>query len=136
MLKEFFLFSLGLILYVGGIYFFWITLKRMFRNYKLKDFNKPVNYELRFPLKSLLIVMICLIIPFLNLGEKWYELIIKIIACFCLFNFIVPIHHFFTESVACSSFKFKRYLYFILYFILPVIVYLGLIIYFPFFSLW
>ena len=130
MLKEFFLFSLGLILIIGGIYCFFKSLKMGFRYYKLRDFNKTKDYNLRFPLKDLFNVITCLAISLLDLGDTWPELIIRIISCFCLFNFTFPLWYFFSESVVHSNLRFKRYLYISLLLIWPLIIYLGGKIYF------
>jgi len=126
----------GLILILGGVLYFIGTLKMMFRYFKSTNFTTNHDIKLRFPKKQLLFMILSLSISFLNMGVKWYELIINAFACFCMFYYGVSVYTYFMVTLPSSALKLKRPLYFLLIFSVPILSYFGIRLYFPFISLW
>ena len=88
------------------------------------------NPNLPGPIMTLFLIIFCIVIAFLDLGSKWYEIILKIIAFIFALSFGGIIYSLITNFVIRSDFYFKRLIHFILYLIFPLIIYLCIKVYF------
>jgi len=81
------------------------------------------------PLAILFLIAMCIVVAFLDLGNRWYELIIRIVAFLFALSFSFILYSFVTNIVAKSRSRFKRFFHIVLLLIFPVIIYLALKIY-------
>ncbi|OQA67154.1 MAG: hypothetical protein B6D44_14470 [Ignavibacteriales bacterium UTCHB2] len=81
------------------------------------------------PFAILFLIVMCVVVAFLDLGNKWYEIIIRIIAFLFALSFSFILYAFVTNIVASSHSRFKRFFHTILLLIFPIIIYLALKIY-------
>ena len=81
------------------------------------------------PFAILFLLVMCVVVAFLDLGNKWYEIIIRIIAFLFALLFSFILYSFVTNIVASSHSRFKRFFHILLLPIFPIIIYLALKIY-------
>lgn len=87
------------------------------------------NENLPGPFLLIFLLVFCIVIAFLDLGDKWYEVIIRIIAFLFALAFAFNFYSFVTDVVFFSNYKLKRFYHFLLLLIFPVIIYLGIRMY-------
>lgn len=87
------------------------------------------NANLPSPFVLLFVLVMCIVVAFLDLGDSWYEIIIRIVAFLFALSFSFMIYSFVTNIVAESHSRFKRFFHIILLLIFPIIIYLALKIY-------
>lgn len=90
------------------------------------DINKD---DLPGPFMLIILLSFCVFIAFLDLGNKWYEIIIRIIAFLFALSFAFNLYAFVTEIVYYGKSKLKGLYHFLLLLIFPIIIYLGINIY-------
>lgn len=94
------------------------------------DPNLDINKEnLPGPFGLIILLAFCILIAFLDLGNKWYEIIIRIIAFIVALSFAFNLYAFVTDIVFYSRFRLKRLYHFLLLLIFPIIIYIGIKIY-------
>ena len=94
------------------------------------DPNMDINKEdLPGPFMLIILLAFCVFIAFLDLGNKWYEIIIRIIAFIVALSFAFNLYAFVTDIVYYGNSKLKRLYHFLLLLIFPVIIYFGIKIY-------
>jgi len=88
------------------------------------------DQDLPGPFLTLFLIGFCIVIAILNLGEEWYEVILKIIAFLFALSFGFILYSIITNIVARSDFFLKRPIHFLLLLIFPLIIYVCIKVYF------
>ena len=87
------------------------------------------NENLPGPVFTMFIIIFCIAIGILDLGNNWYEIILRILAFLFALSIAFIIYSFVTNLIVLSNSPLKRFYHLIMLLIFPLIIYLGLIIY-------
>ena len=87
------------------------------------------NDNLPGPIFTLFIIVFCIVVGLLNLGNSWYQIILRILAFIFALSIAFLIYSFVTNLIVLSNSPFKRFYHLIMLLIFPIIIYLGLKIY-------
>lgn len=92
-------------------------------------YNDYQQDNLPGPLFTLFIIIYCIVIGFLDLGNSWYQIILRILAFLFALSFAFIIYSNITNLIALSRSPLKRFYHLIMLLIFPLIIYFGLKIY-------
>lgn len=82
------------------------------------------------PILTLLLIIFPVVIAFMDLGNIWYEKILKITAFILALSFAGIIYTLLTDIATTRSFYFKRFVHLILFLLFPLIIYFCIKVYF------
>lgn len=91
--------------------------------------EKKNNDNLPNPILTLFLIGFCIAIAVLDLGDSWYETILKILGFLFALSFGFIIYSHITDLVVISRTRFKPLFHLILLLIFPLIIYFALKIY-------
>ena len=88
-----------------------------------KDNNEPGLIAI------IMLIVFCVVIAFLDLGDAWYEILIKIFAFLISLSMGFRVYSFITNLITHSNSKLKRFFHFIMLLVMPLMIYGALEVY-------
>ena len=99
-------------------------------NGKYEPFLLAYEFKLDDLITKIVLIVLSIVVAFLNLGIKWYEILIKILAFLIVWGAAMGIYKYTTDYLFDKNPRFRRVYNILLVLIFPVLLYIGVKIFF------